>query len=101
MTKDEFVCARKECDIIAERKTHNQKYCSDECCRIATNQRIMEKYYARRDQRQGKERICGDCKITKLSRYNDDNVCSSCKSKKNIELNNSLLDILSSASFAF
>ena len=40
-----MICANKECAINFDAKTHNQKYCSDECCRIATNKRIMEKYY--------------------------------------------------------
>jgi hypothetical protein len=35
-----------ECKNDFEFKTHNQKYCSQQCCRVATNKRIMEKYYA-------------------------------------------------------
>jgi hypothetical protein len=38
-----MICANKECAKDFEPKTHNQKYCTDECCRIATNRRIMEK----------------------------------------------------------
>jgi hypothetical protein len=40
-----MICGNKECAKDFDAKTHNQKYCSDECCRIATNKRIMEKYY--------------------------------------------------------
>ena len=43
-----MICAREECGIEFEQKTHNQKYCSDECCRIATNKRIMDKYYKKK-----------------------------------------------------
>lgn len=94
-----LVCAREGCEESFERKTHNQKYCTDECCRLATNQRIMEKYYARRDQRAGKTRHCAMCGITKLSRYNDSLICSSCKQKRETAANNSVLDMLSSVSW--
>ena len=40
-----MICHNKECSKDFEAKTHNQKYCTDECCRVATNRRIMEKYY--------------------------------------------------------
>ncbi len=36
------ICSNKECAIEFEPKTHNQKYHNDECCRVATNRRIME-----------------------------------------------------------
>lgn len=89
-----ITCARKGCEETTERKTHNQKYCSDECCRLATNQRIMEKYYQRRDQRLGKVRYCSECTTTKLSRYNDTLVCSSCEYTKKVSLNKSVVGLL-------
>jgi len=58
----------------------------------------MQKYYAKRDQRQGKTRYCNSCGVTKLSRYNDTQICSACKTKKEIEANNSVLDMLLKAS---
>lgn len=94
------ICARNGCEEEFSKKTHNQKYCSDECCRLATNERIMEKYYARRDQRQGKTRMCASCGKTKLSRYNDSQVCSSCRTKKEVEANNSVVSMLLNASLA-
>ena len=100
MSDNTFVCAREGCDEEAERKTHNQKYCSDECCRLATNQRIMEKYYAKRDQRQGKARYCNKCGTTKLSRYNDSLICGPCKVEKEIQANNSVIAMIVSASLA-
>jgi len=42
------ICSREDCGKEFNQKTHNQKYCSDECCRIATNRRIMEKYYEKK-----------------------------------------------------
>lgn len=95
---DEITCTREGCDERFVKKTHNQRYCCDECCRLQTNKRIMEKYYARRDQRQGKVRFCQDCGITKLSRYNDSLVCSGCSEKKQINANNAVLEMLSNAS---
>lgn len=78
-----------ECQNDFEFKTHNQKYCSNECCRIATNKRIMEKYYQKRARLRGETRLC-DCDAP-LSRYNPDDTCEMCqnlkrKDKKNIAL---------------
>lgn len=77
-----MICSNKECAKEFEAKTHNQKYCTDECCRIATNRRIMEKYYEKKAIKNGAHRICKNCK-TKLSRYNQSNICSTCE--KNID----------------
>lgn len=86
MNSNEFVCARSDCENIATRKTHNQKYCSDECCRVATNRRIMEKYYDRKAQRNGKKRYCFKCS-TELSKYNNTQTCSSCTIKSKTSAN--------------
>lgn len=66
------------CSKEFEKKTHNQKYCDSECCRKATNERIMKRYYERRDNRLGvNKRVCKnpDCNIP-LSRYNEESYCS-------------------------
>lgn len=94
------ICARTECSETFSKKTHNQKYCSDECCRLATNTRIMEKYYERQDQRRGKTRFCILCAKTKLSRYNDTQVCSSCKTKQEVTANAEVVDMFSRVSLA-
>lgn len=61
-------------------KTHNQRYHSSECCRLATNARIMENYYEKKARRQGFKRMCRTpgCN-TKLSRYNDGIICQKCE----------------------
>jgi hypothetical protein len=82
-----MICANKECAKDFDAKTHNQKYCSDECCRVATNKRIMEKYYEKKAIRGGAHRECKRCK-SKLSRYNTSNLCAIC------EKNNSLANML-------
>ena len=88
-----MICANKECAKVFNAKTHNQKYCSDECCRIATNRRIMEKYYEKKEIRGGKLRICNKCK-TKLSRYNQNNVCSTCEKNSNLTNKSKLLGMI-------
>lgn len=70
-------CANDGCNIEFVSKTHNQKYHDAECCRLATNRKIMEKYYARRAQRLGHKRFCMKCE-SELSRYNNANMCNSC-----------------------
>lgn len=94
-----IICARTDCEVNFERNTHNMKYCSAECCRVATNRRIMEKYYDKRDQRQGKIRFCTSCTTTKLSRYNDGKICSGCENQQNVSSNKSVADMLSSISW--
>ena len=65
-----------ECKNDFEFKTHNQKYCSNQCCRIATNKRIMEKYYQKRARLRGQVRLCS-CGNS-LSRYNPEQTCTTC-----------------------
>jgi hypothetical protein len=86
------ICAYDECNNEFQPKTHNQKYCSDECCRTATNIKIKEKYYEKKERLRGKERICktSGCK-TKLSRYNEDPHCSKCEALKNNKEKNKMM----------
>lgn len=90
-------CFNTECKKEFEPKTHNQKYCSDDCCRIATNKKIMEKYYEKKAIRQGKHRECKICK-SKLSRYNQSNLCSKCEKDNNIKNRKNILGILNDIS---
>lgn len=90
-----MICAREDCGIEFDQKTHNQKYCSDECCRIATNKRIMEKYYEKKAIRNGAKRICKSKGCNEiLSRYNYSSVCYSCESKKRSSAKKELLDLV-------
>ena len=88
-----MICANKECQIEFDSKTHNQKYCSDECCRVATNKRIMQKYYEKKAIKKGAVRLCKKCK-SQLSRYNSDDICSSCLKETNSKARKLLQDIL-------
>jgi hypothetical protein len=66
-----------QCKKDFEFKTHNQKYCSPECCRKATNKKIMKKYYEKKEILAGKKRNC-KCG-SKLSRYNMESLCNLCQ----------------------
>lgn len=70
-----------ECQQDFEFKTHNQKYCSNQCCRIATNKRIMQKYYQKRERLAGKERLCLDCNA-RLSKHNPLDICALCEKRR-------------------
>lgn len=93
-----LVCAREGCDVEFEPKTHNQKYHDNDCCKLATNTRVMVNYYKDRDRRNGVERWCEKCQESKLSRYNESDICSSCRQKAKIEANNSVVQMLMTAS---
>jgi len=88
-----MICANKECAKDFEAKTHNQKYCTDECCRVATNRRIMEKYYEKKAIRNGATRGCKKCGA-QLSRYNDTTLCASCQKKTDITKRDKIVGML-------
>ena len=92
---EQAVCAYKECGKLFTKSTHNQKYHDDECCRLATNARIMEKYYERKARRGGAKRICktAGCQ-TQLSRYNPDKICAECAERAESQSKKNLLDMV-------
>jgi hypothetical protein len=89
-----MICSNEGCEEEFSKTTHNQKYCSDECCREATNKKIREKYYAEKERLSGKKRICKTrgCKNI-LSRYNELDTCSECAAKENKNSRDNLLRI--------
>lgn len=89
-------CARKECNNEFVKTTHNQKYCSGECCRIVTNRKIMENYHKDAAIRRGtRKRACEVCE-TPLSRYNPTDFCGSCQTKKREEHNGEAASLVAS-----
>ena len=88
-----MICANKECAKDFEPKTHNQKYCTDECCRVATNRRIMEKYYEKKAIRSGAKRECKVCK-SRLSRYNQSKICAKCEKNSAISNRSTILRMI-------
>jgi hypothetical protein len=88
-----MICLNIECGISFDAKTHNQKYCSDECCRVATNKRIMEKYYEKKAIKNGAPRKCKTCSGL-LSRYNSESICAKCVKSSDSKNKKSLLGII-------
>jgi hypothetical protein len=90
-----MICSNKGCTNKFEPKTHNMKYCSDECCREATNAKIKQKYYDKKARLAGAVRVCKtkDCEY-KLSRYNSGDICESCISAEKKKEQQELLEML-------
>ena len=91
-----MICANSDCAKDFDSKTHNQKYCCDECCRVATNKKIMEKYYEKKAIRLGAPRQCKKCG-SQLSRYNNSNKCSRCEKNSSIKYRESLIELINDA----
>lgn len=70
-----------ECGNPFTFKTHNQKYCSEECRRLSTNKKIMAKYYLTKQRLAGTIRLCIICK-SNLSRYNAETTCTMCQQEQ-------------------
>ena len=90
-----MICAYDKCKKEFEPKTHNQKYHSDECCRIATNEKLKEKYYDKKARLAGKKRICKskDCNVI-LSRYQEENICTKCQSKEKAKQKQEIIEMV-------
>ena len=75
------------------------KYCSDECCKEATNAKIKQKYYEKKERLAGKKRVCKTrgCS-TILSRYNAESVCSVCDAKQRSKERLDLVEMVKSVS---
>ena len=96
---DQLTCSREGCDEEFISKTHNQKYHDDECCRLATNAKIMQKYYDRKNQRMGIPRACSVCE-SKLSKYNSSKICNTCELKIEKNRKDEVLSMLYSISIS-
>lgn len=93
------VCSHDGCEVEFEPKTHNQKYCSDLCCREATNLKIKAKYYEKKERLAGKVRVCSNKNCnTKLSRYNSSSVCEGCKQSEKEKERKALLEMVRNVS---
>ncbi len=92
-----MICANDSCGVEFIQKTHNQKYHSEECCRIATNKKIMEKYYEKKAIRSGAKRGCKICK-SQLSRYNQSSICSKCEKDSVIKNKSKILRMINDIS---
>lgn len=95
-----LACARPECSNMFTKATHNQKYCSSDCCRIETNRKIMEKYHYKASIRRGERRVCSSCKATVLSKYNETNLCAGCDSAAKNNSRTGVLELLSAVNWS-
>lgn len=71
------------CDKSFSSSNKNQIYCGPECRKLATKEKIMQRYkVSKARSRSGKDRKCaGGCGTT-LSIYNDIGFCNSCMINK-------------------
>jgi hypothetical protein len=83
------LCANEACEKAFTPNKHNQIYCSSECCRVATNRRLLLRYYEKKARLQGKKRYCKRCGLH-LSRYNDQKLCSACQQVDQVNKRNAL-----------
>lgn len=98
MTEEILKCAYEECNNTFVKTTHNQKYCSDECCRIATNKKLKQQYYEKKARLAGKEFRCANRGCNQiLNRYTTDKICESCKAKKVVDEKKEVLSMLRNA----
>lgn len=66
------------CDSAFESTVSYQIYCSPECRDAATKEKIAQRYaIERRHKRMKQSRVCKHCG-SRLSAYNDDQICFSC-----------------------
>lgn len=80
------------CNTPFETNKNNQKYCTPACCRLATNKKIMEKYYENKKRLSGYKRYCECGQL--LSRYNEDNLCFVCSKKKEESERDKILEVI-------
>lgn len=94
-----MICARKGCKNKFEPRTHNQKYCCDECCKIATNLNIKNKYQEKKQRLAGKKRLCKTKGCSQaLTKYNEGSICNVCLAKEKEKERKELLEMLNGIS---
>lgn len=97
VTELEAICRNPKCQKPFIKRKSNQIYCSDDCCTVVTNARLMRRYHENKARLAGQERYCEECSETKLSRYNEDTVCNLCKAKRKTNARIELLAMFSGA----
>lgn len=90
------VCAYEKCRKEFIKTTHNQKYHDNECCKIATSEKALARYYEKKARRGGVKRVCATpgCS-TIMSRYNDDKICNKCYEKKRTSRSKKIIEAIS------
>lgn len=80
------------CGKKFESNKKNQKYCTPSCCRIATNKKIMDRYYEKKARLSGQKRYCSCGQL--LSRYNDSELCFVCIEKEKESNNSKISEVI-------
>lgn len=93
----EAVCDNTECGKAYGKRTSNQRYCSEVCCKEVTNRNLMKKYHETRARIKGQIRFCERCSETRLNRYNESTVCNLCAAIEKRERRDSLLAMFNGA----
>jgi len=82
MTKEKRVCKNKKCSKSFVAKVYNSIYCSSECRRLVTNEKLLKAYHDKKKNK-NKPRVCVTKTCTTiLSTYNKENICELCKQKR-------------------
>lgn len=82
---DEKICLNEGCLNKFKPKTYNGVYCSPECRKIATNKKLLDKYYVNKNNK-NKKRVCATVHCsTVLSVYNKEKICEQCKIERYIK----------------
>lgn len=82
------------CGSGFESNKKNQKYCTPACCRLATNKKIMTKYYENKRRLSGEKRYCECGQL--LSRYNEEVKCFICSENEKTKDRNEILEVIKS-----
>lgn len=80
------------CQKPFESNKKNQKYCAPSCCRLATNKKIMERYYENKKRKSGVKRYCSCGQL--LSRYNENDICFNCLKKNKDSDQTAILEVI-------
>lgn len=84
------ICAN--CGVEFNSNKKNQKYCTPACCRLATNKKIMTKYYENKKRLSGHKRYCLCGQL--LSRYNENSKCFVCVDNETSSNRGGILEVI-------
>ena len=75
-------CANPDCGKEFTPRVYNAIYCSAECRKIITNQKVLQRYYDKKARLNSKRTCFTKGCPTILSRYNQEDICERCKRER-------------------
>ena len=78
-------CANSECKKEFIPRVYNAIYCSAECRKVITNQKVLQRYYDKKARLNSKRTCRTKGCHTILSRYNAEDICETCKRERFIQ----------------